>query len=94
MADQDFEPPKTIAEMGIHLLYMRKAIDELTTSVKKSSEHYATKEEVKEGYVTKLEFQKLKSKTAPIIAGVTAVASVMLTAAAASLWNLIIGGSK
>lgn len=36
-------PPKTIEEVGIHLFYMAKAMQDLDQTVKDSSNNYATK---------------------------------------------------
>lgn len=48
MDTQQIKPPKTIEEVGIHLVYMSQKIGELNSTILKQSATHATKEEVDE----------------------------------------------
>lgn len=47
------EPPKTVKEVGIHLVYMKEDMVELKNLVK----------ELKDGYVTRQEFEEFRTET-------------------------------
>ena len=95
MADQHLEPPKTVKEVGIHLVYMKEAIDTLTTTVSEQQKNYLTKEDAKNTYVTKEEYRILASKVTPLlwVSGIAATTMIggVVTGATAFMLN---GGFK
>jgi len=52
------EPPKTSREIGIHLVYMSKSIEELKVTVENLTNNFATKQELLEAIKTRQLEQK------------------------------------
>lgn len=101
----DIEAPKTVKEVGIHLVYLRRDIANLAKIVEESAKNYATKaeleavkEDIIKNYVPKSEHDKLAARVTPIlwlgaVAG-TAIIGTIATAIVAFMLNGGFGNGK
>lgn len=81
------EPPKTVKEVGIHLFYLNKNVDELTKLVKQLQSGFVTKEEFDEfKNVVNSKFTETKRRTW-VQNTLSAIAGVVLTLLVTNWFN-------
>lgn len=97
--DDQVRPPKTIQEVGIHLVYMNNEIIRLAQALERNNDNFATKtaldalkQHIKENYVTKEEYNKLASKVTPIIVFCGIAASTIIAVTIGAVVTFILNG--
>ena len=81
------EPPKTVKEVGIHLFYLNKNVDELTKLVKQLQSGFVTKDEFEDfKEITDERFKEVKRRTW-VQNTLSAVAGVVLTLLVTNWFN-------